>query len=94
MAPAWQCGTGAVPGDDPVVTHLEHALEEALGEPADGRIASTVPMDHGEDYSAAHAFHVKINSHEAGRSDQFNLEYVLRRARVQRAGRRTPCCGT
>lgn len=74
--------------DDPIVTRLEHALDEALGEPADGRVASTVPMDHWEDYSAAQAFHVKINSREAGRSDQFDLEYVLRRARVQRAGRR------
>ncbi|KUO20853.1 DUF6119 family protein [Streptomyces dysideae] len=74
--------------DDPTVTRLEQALDQALGEPADGRIASTIPMDHWEDCTAAHAVHIKINSSEAGRFDQFDLEYVLRRACIQRAGQR------
>ncbi|MFE2964361.1 TIGR04141 family sporadically distributed protein [Streptomyces sp. NPDC059340] len=74
--------------DDPTVARLEHTLDEALGEPAYGRVAGTVPMDHWEDYTAAHTFHIKINSSEAGRFEQFDLEYLLRRARIQRAGRR------
>lgn len=67
---------------------LDLALDEALGLPAHGLVTDTVPMDHLHDFEVASACQMKINSSEAYHSDGFELDYVLGRARVQRAGRR------
>ncbi|MBP8532152.1 TIGR04141 family sporadically distributed protein [Streptomyces sp. MK37H] len=79
-----------VPADDPsLVTRLEAVLDDLLGHESDGKIRVAVPMDHWDDYMAAQAFRARINSGAAGRStDDFDLEYVLCRARIQRAGSR------
>ncbi|MFE7856714.1 TIGR04141 family sporadically distributed protein [Streptomyces sp. NPDC057403] len=79
-----------VPVDDPGHdTRLEAMLDDLLGEEPDGRISVAVPADRWDDYMAARAFRARINSDSAGRStDDFDLEYVLCRARVQRAGSR------
>uniref|UniRef100_A0AAU3HUP6 TIGR04141 family sporadically distributed protein n=1 Tax=Streptomyces sp. NBC_01393 TaxID=2903851 RepID=A0AAU3HUP6_9ACTN len=74
--------------DDGLVTRLEERLDDMLGEPPDGRIAVAVPSDHWDDYGAAQAFATKVHSLEARLTDDFSLEYVLNRARVQRAGTR------
>ncbi|MEU1782417.1 TIGR04141 family sporadically distributed protein [Streptomyces abikoensis] len=79
-----------VPVDDPsVLTLLEAALDDLLGREPDGSISAAVPADHWDDYTASRAFRARINSDAAGRStDDFDLDYVLSRARVQRAGSR------
>ncbi|MPY50432.1 TIGR04141 family sporadically distributed protein [Streptomyces acidicola] len=78
------------PVDDPgLLTRLEVALDDLLGQEPDGRIRVAVPADHWDDYTVARAFRAKINSDAAGRStDDFHLDYVLCRARIQRAGGR------
>lgn len=79
-----------VPVDDPgLLTRLESVLDDLLGQEPDGRIRAAVPADHWDDYTDARAFRARINSSAAGRStDDFDLDYVLCRARVQRAGTR------
>ncbi|MFJ5101891.1 TIGR04141 family sporadically distributed protein [Streptomyces sp. NPDC088554] len=74
--------------DADLVTRLEERLDDMLGEVPDGRIAVAVPPDHWDDYGAAQAFATKVHSLEARLTDDFSLEYVLDRARVQRAGTR------
>ncbi|QDQ11248.1 TIGR04141 family sporadically distributed protein [Streptomyces spectabilis] len=76
-----------VKGDD-LVTRLEERLDDMLGEPPDGRVAVAVPSDHWDDYGAAQAFATKVHSKDVHLTDDFSLEYVLNRARVQRAGTR------
>lgn len=76
-----------VNGDD-LVTRLEERLDDMLGEQPDGRIGVAVPSDHWDDYGAAQAFAIKVHSKDAYLADDFSLEYVLNRARVQRAGTR------
>ncbi|MER5968653.1 TIGR04141 family sporadically distributed protein [Streptomyces sp. NPDC002055] len=71
-----------------LVTRLEERLDDMLGEVPDGRIAVAVPADHWDDYGAAQAFATKVHSPEARLTADFSLEYVLNRARVQRAGTR------
>ncbi|WP_432253199.1 TIGR04141 family sporadically distributed protein [Streptomyces sp. HNM1019] len=79
-----------VPADDSsLVTRLEANLDDLLGQEPDGKIRVAVPIDYWDDYMAARAFRARINSDAAGRStDDFDLEYVLCRARIQRAGSR------
>ncbi|MGW1625781.1 TIGR04141 family sporadically distributed protein [Streptomyces sp. NPDC002172] len=79
-----------VPVDDPgLVTRLEAVLDDLLGQEPDGRIRVAVPADHWDDYEAARAFRARIKSDAVGRStDDFDLQYVLSRARIQREGRR------
>jgi uncharacterized protein (TIGR04141 family) len=74
--------------DADLVTRLEERLDDMLGQAPDGRIAVAVPSDHWDDYGAAQAFATKVHSPEARLTDDFSLEYVLNRARVQRAGTR------
>lgn len=74
--------------DDDLVARLEEQLDDMLGERADGRIAVAVPSDHWDDYGAAQAFATRVKRSEARLTDDFSLEYVLNRARVQRAGTR------
>ncbi|GAB2600762.1 hypothetical protein GCM10027168_37380 [Streptomyces capparidis] len=74
--------------DAALVTRLEERLDDMLGEVPGGRIAVAVPPDHWDDYSVAQAFATKVHSPEARLTDDFSLEYVLDRARVQRAGTR------
>ncbi|MFJ1582562.1 TIGR04141 family sporadically distributed protein [Streptomyces sp. NPDC088197] len=79
-----------VPADDPgVLSRLETVLDDLLGQEPDGRINVAVPVDHWDDYMSARAFRVRINSREAAEpTDDFDLDYVLCRARVQRQGTR------
>jgi uncharacterized protein (TIGR04141 family) len=74
--------------DDDLVTRLEERLDDMLGEPPDGRIAVAVPSERWDDYGAAQAFATKVHSLEARLTDDFSLEYILNRARVQRPGTR------
>lgn len=79
-----------VPVDDlNLLTRLEAALDDLLGQQPDGRIGVAVPADHWDDYTAARSFRARIHSDSAGRpTDDFDLDYVLCRARIQRAGSR------
>ncbi|MFI0729780.1 TIGR04141 family sporadically distributed protein [Streptomyces sp. NPDC021225] len=71
-----------------LATRLEERLDGMLGEVPDGRIAVAVPSDRWDDYGTAQAFATKVHSPEARLTDDFSLDYVLNRARVQRAGTR------
>ncbi|WP_414504791.1 TIGR04141 family sporadically distributed protein [Streptomyces sp. NEAU-L66] len=76
-------------GDPTLLTRLEAVLDDLLGQEPDGRISVAVPADHWDDYNATQAFRARINSDAASRAtDDFDLDYVLCRARVQRAGKR------
>ncbi|MFD5753328.1 TIGR04141 family sporadically distributed protein [Streptomyces sp. NPDC127033] len=79
-----------VPVADPgLLARLEAAFDDALGRRPDGSVRAAVPADHWDDYTAARAFRARINSAAAGRpTDDLDLDYVLGRARVQRAGTR------
>ncbi|MFF1655755.1 TIGR04141 family sporadically distributed protein [Streptomyces sp. NPDC058255] len=74
--------------DDDLITRLEERLDDMLGEQPDGRIAVAVPSDHWDAYGVAQAFATKVHSKDAYLTDDFSLEYVLNRARVQRPGTR------
>jgi uncharacterized protein (TIGR04141 family) len=67
---------------------LEAALDRLLGTPADGRISFSVPLDLHETYAEATAYRTCVGSTEAFLSDDFDLNYVLTRARVHRPGTR------
>ncbi|MET9640083.1 DUF6119 family protein [Streptomyces virginiae] len=67
---------------------LDAAMDTVLGEPADDRIVCAVPADIWQPYQMANMFHIKINSSEPGHRDEFDLPYLLNRARVQRQGTR------
>ncbi|MDK0522842.1 TIGR04141 family sporadically distributed protein [Streptomyces sp. ML-6] len=78
-----------VPVTDPAVLEaLEQRLDDCLGRPADGRISSAVPSDHHLAHAEATVYMTRINSTEARRSDDFDLDYVLTRARLAPPGRR------
>ncbi|RLL68725.1 DUF6119 family protein [Streptomyces sp. Z26] len=67
---------------------LDAALDTALGEPADDRIVSAVPAEIWQPYQMASMFRITVNSSEPGHRDDFDLSYLLNRARVQRHGMR------
>ncbi|MET7850754.1 TIGR04141 family sporadically distributed protein [Streptomyces avermitilis] len=78
-----------VPVSDPVTLDaLEGALDECLGQPADGRISVSVPSEHHVAYAEATTYLTQINSTGALRSDDFDLGYVLTRARLTPPSRR------
>ncbi|MCO8308727.1 TIGR04141 family sporadically distributed protein [Streptomyces sp. RKCA744] len=74
--------------DAGLVKRLEARLDAMLGEEPAENIGIAVPSDHWDDYDAARAFATKVHSTQARLTDDFNLEYVLHRARVQKAGTR------
>ena len=81
--------------DGDLIVRLEGVLDDMLGQEPTGLIASAVPAEHWDDYLAARAFMIKINSPEASQpADGFDLPYVLDRARVQRSGAASPHSGT
>jgi uncharacterized protein (TIGR04141 family) len=74
--------------DTTTVDALDQALDDRLGRPADGLISVSVPSEHHEAYADATTYMTQINSKGALRSDDFDLEYVLTRARLAQPGRR------
>ncbi|MEV3973655.1 TIGR04141 family sporadically distributed protein [Streptomyces sp. NPDC050698] len=74
--------------DGPTLALLDTALDDMLGRPADGRISVSVPADHHDAYASATAFRTRINSSGSFDSDDFDLGYVLQRARLAQTGRR------
>ncbi|TXS71317.1 TIGR04141 family sporadically distributed protein [Streptomyces sp. sk2.1] len=78
-----------VPVTDPAALDaLDRQLDDRLGRPADGRISSVVPSDHHAAYAEATVYMTRINSTDAWCSDDFDLGYVLMRARLAPPGRR------
>ncbi|MCW8382754.1 TIGR04141 family sporadically distributed protein [Streptomyces justiciae] len=79
-----------VPVSDPMTLDaLDQALDECLGRPADGRISVCVPSEHHAAYTEASTYLTQINSPNGSlRSDDFDLAYVLTRARLAQPGRR------
>ncbi|GEC03680.1 hypothetical protein SSP24_13350 [Streptomyces spinoverrucosus] len=67
---------------------LDEALDDCLGRPADGSISACVPSEHHMAYVEATTYITQINSHGALRSDDFDLGYVLTRARLAQPGQR------
>ncbi|WP_258055883.1 TIGR04141 family sporadically distributed protein [Streptomyces sp. Ru62] len=74
--------------DTRTVDTLDQALDDRLGRPADGLISVSVPSEHHEAYAEATTYLTRINSTGALRSDEFDLGYVLTRARLAPRGRR------
>ncbi|MFB6836700.1 TIGR04141 family sporadically distributed protein [Streptomyces sp. NPDC056361] len=78
-----------VPVDDSATTEaLDRALDERLGFPADERITVSVPSGHHEAYAEATTYLIRINSTDPRRSNSFDLNYALGRARLAPPGRR------
>ncbi|CAM5531198.1 TIGR04141 family sporadically distributed protein OS=Streptomyces tendae OX=1932 GN=GUR47_19525 PE=4 SV=1 [Streptomyces tendae] len=78
-----------VPVTDPrILDNLTQALDERLGRPDEGLISASVPSEHHEAYTEATTYVTQINSRGALRSDDFDLGYVLTRARLAPAGER------
>ncbi|MFG3086149.1 TIGR04141 family sporadically distributed protein [Streptomyces antibioticus] len=67
---------------------LDEALDDRLGRPADGSVSVAVPSEHHMAYAEATTYLTQINSPGALRSDDFDLGYVLTRARLAPPGRR------
>jgi uncharacterized protein (TIGR04141 family) len=74
--------------DTTTLDTLDQALDDRLGRPADGRISVSVPSEHHAAYAEATTYMTQINSTGALRSDNFDLGYVLTRARLAPPGRR------
>ncbi|MET9254869.1 TIGR04141 family sporadically distributed protein [Streptomyces sp. NPDC003717] len=78
-----------VPVGDPATRDaLDRALDDRLGRLPDGRISLCAPSEHLAATAAATSYLTRINSCEARRSDDFDLDYVLARARLARPGER------
>ncbi|MER6252848.1 TIGR04141 family sporadically distributed protein [Streptomyces sp. NPDC001584] len=78
-----------MPVSDPAdLDALEQALDDRLGRPTDGSISLSVPSDHHVAYVEATTCLTRINSADARRSDDLDLDYVLSRARLAPSGRR------
>ncbi|WP_328641409.1 TIGR04141 family sporadically distributed protein [Streptomyces canus] len=67
---------------------LDQALDDLIGRPADGRISVSVPSEHHAVYAEATTYVTRINSSGAMRSDDFDPDYVLTRARLAPPGER------
>jgi uncharacterized protein (TIGR04141 family) len=67
---------------------LNQGLDDLLGRPADGRISVSVPSEHHAAYAEATTYVTRINSSGALRSDDFEPDYVLTRARLTPPGER------
>ncbi|QYX76980.1 TIGR04141 family sporadically distributed protein [Streptomyces akebiae] len=68
---------------------LDEALDDRLGRPADGSISVCVPSEHHMAYAEATTYMTQINSSNGAlRSDDFDLGYVLTRARLAQPGQR------
>ncbi|MFE2261041.1 TIGR04141 family sporadically distributed protein [Streptomyces griseosporeus] len=74
--------------DAQTIDVLERALDERLGRPDQGLISAAVPCEHHEAYAEATTFLTRINSSDAFHSTDFELGYVLLRARLAPPGRR------
>ncbi|MFD5944623.1 TIGR04141 family sporadically distributed protein [Streptomyces collinus] len=74
--------------DTTVLDVLDQALDDLLGHPANGRISVSVPSEHHAAYAEATTYLTRINSTGALRSDDFDLDYVLTRARLAPPGAR------
>ncbi|MDJ0465259.1 TIGR04141 family sporadically distributed protein [Streptomyces sp. H27-C3] len=78
-----------VPVTDAVtLAGLDASLDRHLGAPPDGRISFSVPLDLHDTYAEATAYRTRIGTTEAYLSDDFDLAYVLTRARISRPGSR------
>ncbi|MCL8014242.1 TIGR04141 family sporadically distributed protein [Streptomyces sp. AS02] len=67
---------------------LDQALDDRIGLPTDGQISVSVPSEHYAACAEATTYMTQINSSGALRSEDFDLGYVLTRARLARPGRR------
>ncbi len=74
--------------DTTTLNVLDQALDDLLGRPADGRISVSVPSEHHAAYAEATTYVTRINSSGALRSDDFDPDYVLTRARLTPPGQR------
>ncbi|MFH9367732.1 TIGR04141 family sporadically distributed protein [Streptomyces sp. or20] len=78
-----------VPVSNPsTLATLERALDGRLGMRGAARIAVSAPADLHEVYGEATTYLTRINSGDARHSDDFDLGYVLERARLAQAGQR------
>ncbi|QZL08359.1 TIGR04141 family sporadically distributed protein (plasmid) [Streptomyces sp. BHT-5-2] len=67
---------------------LDASLDRNLGAPPDGRISFSVPLELHDTYAEATVYRTRIGTTEAYLSDDFDLAYVLTRARINRPGSR------
>lgn len=67
---------------------LDSSLDRHLGAPPDGRVSFSVPLDLHDTYAEATAYRTRIGTTEAYLSDDFDLTYILTRARISRPGSR------
>ncbi|MER6265990.1 TIGR04141 family sporadically distributed protein [Streptomyces sp900105755] len=74
--------------DSSTLDALDRALDDRLGHPADGDISISVPFGHHTAYAEATTYLTQINSPGALRSEDFDLGYLLTRARLAPPGRR------
>ncbi|MFD7232476.1 TIGR04141 family sporadically distributed protein [Streptomyces sp. NPDC059881] len=78
-----------VPVEDATTLHaLDRTLDDRLGLPAAGHVSVSVPPEHLAAYVEATTYVTQINSTGSLRSDDFDLGYVLARARLAQPGRR------
>ncbi|MFE5033164.1 TIGR04141 family sporadically distributed protein [Streptomyces sp. NPDC056683] len=74
--------------DSSTLDALDRALDDRLGHPADGDISISVPFGHHTEYAEATSYLTQVNSPGALRSEDFDLGYLLTRARLAPPGRR------
>ncbi|MEU9331769.1 TIGR04141 family sporadically distributed protein [Streptomyces sp. NPDC048290] len=76
-------------GDPPTLDTLGAALDDRLGRPHDGSVSVCVPSEHHPAATEATLYITRINSDNGAlRSDDFDLGYVLTRARLAPPGHR------
>ncbi|MBB5152886.1 DUF6119 family protein [Saccharopolyspora phatthalungensis] len=76
--------------DEATVEELDRVLDDVLGDPASGLVTAAMPYNRLDEIAEARNYRIKISKSEWRHSDEFDLEYVLKRLGMHRPGHRVP----
>lgn len=76
--------------DEATVEELDRVLDDVLGDAAGGLVTAAMPYNRLDEIAEARNYRIKISKSEWRHSDEFDLDYVLKRLGMHRAGRRVP----
>lgn len=76
--------------DEATIEELDRVLDEVLGDPASGLVTEAVPYNRLDEIAEARNYRVRLSKSEWRHSDEFDLDYVLKRLGTHRPGHRVP----
>ncbi|MDA3649319.1 TIGR04141 family sporadically distributed protein [Saccharopolyspora indica] len=74
--------------DEATLAELDQVLDDVLGDPDGGLVTAAMPYNRLDEIAAARDYRIKISKSEWRHSDEFDLNYVLKRLAMHRAGHR------